>query len=136
VILSFRCNRQNPLYTSLARHTCHKSTHLIVLSYIVLATSGDQYEPRSSPSRSFAQLLFSTLFSNISSYEIYMFLICALSNICTYVTKHNCTPIKYHIMYTQCKCTLIKYMFYQCAFVGLLHKCKYRSLRPYLNFAH
>ena len=136
MILSLRCNRQNPLYTSLARHTCHMSTHLIVLSFILLATSGDQYEPRSSPSRSFVQRLVSNLFLNISTYEIYMFLICALKNICTHVTNHNFTTIKYHILHTQCKYTLIKYIFYQCAFVGLLHKCKYRGLCSYLNFAH
>jgi hypothetical protein len=136
VVLSFRCNRQNPSYTFLTRHTCHMSTHLIVLILSVLATSGDQDKPRSSPSRSFVQLLVSTLFSNISANEIYMFLICTLKNISTHVTNHNCTMIKYHILYTQCKYTLIKYIFYQCAFVGLLHKCKYRGLRPYPNFAH
>jgi hypothetical protein len=106
------------------------------LFFIVLQTSGNQYEPRSSPSRSFAQLLRSTLFSNISDYEIYMFLMCAVRNSYTYVTNHNRTLIKYHTMYTQYKCALIKYMFYQCAFVGLSHECKYRSRRLYLNFAH
>ena len=111
------------------------STHLIVLGFIVLATFGAQYEPRSSPSPSFVHLLVSILFSNISAYELYMFLICALRNICTYVTNHNCTLIKYHILYT-CKCTLIKYIFYQCVFAGLLRKCKYRSLRLHLTFAH
>lgn len=122
VILSFRCNRQNPLHTSLVRHTGNMSTHLIVLGFIVLATFGDQHEPRRSPSPSFVHLLVSTLFSNISAYELYMFLICALRNICTYVTIHNCTLIKYHVLYT-CKCTLIKYIFYQCAFACLLLKC-------------
>jgi len=75
------------------------STHLIVLSFIVLATSGDQYEPRSSPLRSFVHVLVSTVFWNISAYEIYMFLICALKNICTYVTNHNCTD-KIYIVHT------------------------------------
>jgi hypothetical protein len=90
------------------------STSLIVVGSIALATFGDQYEPRSSPSSSFVQLLVSILFSNISAHKIYMFLICALKNIGTYVTNHNCTLIKYHILYAQCKCTLIKLYIYIC----------------------